>query len=556
MTGLGRGFALADYQLHAVERLEIILDRRGGAILADDPGLGKSFVAAELARRARRQGVAVEVVVPASLIAQWEETLQEFDVQAPLLSHDRIITDPFVPQPVPRLLIVDEAHGFRNPRTQRYDALARRCVGARVLLVTATPLCNALADLEALIGLIVADDALADRGVSSMEVAFTSRDRDAVGIVVAELLVRRDRTLLPEALQFGDLVRKVIRCPPFDPGGEIERLIAALRFPLIDENILLRHFLWRRLESSEEALLESIRRQRRFYERALECLASGRALPKRDYRRAFGGEEDRDSFQTVLFWELFVPEAGAGSVAEVEAEIERLEALRRAVDGSPRHKREKLIDLCKKSDEPMLIFTGWAATAADLYAAVRTVRRAALVTGRRRHRAGEAIAAFRSGAADVLVSTDLGAEGLNLQRAAVVVHYDIPWNPVKLDQRNGRAHRIGQTSDVVKAIYFLSHDDRAGVLHKVAAKNRTRRRFLSSGPDLEGRRTLTLRPRVTREAAIVAFRNALGRPVPPLWERRHRVGVERLLAALSRELIDERKLADLEALLALERWVL
>ena len=53
--------------------------------------------------------------------------------------------------------------------------------------------------------------------------------------------------------------------------------------------------------------------------------------------------------------------------------------------------------------------------------------------------------AFRAGRIDVVVSTDLAAEGLNLQRAGMVVHYDLPWNPVKLGPRNGRAHRIGQT---------------------------------------------------------------------------------------------------------------
>src|SRR6267142_1248734 len=71
---------------------------------------------------------------------------------------------------------------------------------------------------------------------------------------------------------------------------------------------------------------------------------------------------------------------------------------------------------------------------------------------------------------DTLIFTDLASEGLNLQRAGVVVHYDIPWNPVKLDQRNGRAWRIGQTRDFVRAIYFLP-EARSRDVETIASKN-------------------------------------------------------------------------------------
>ncbi|MGZ8851537.1 MAG: hypothetical protein ACXW3E_14585, partial [Thermoanaerobaculia bacterium] len=65
---------LADHQSAAVESLDRLLGRYGGAILADEPGLGKSFVAAEIARRHEN----VELIVPASLVAQWDETLRHF----------------------------------------------------------------------------------------------------------------------------------------------------------------------------------------------------------------------------------------------------------------------------------------------------------------------------------------------------------------------------------------------------------------------------------------------------------------------------------------------
>jgi superfamily II DNA/RNA helicase len=184
---------------------------------------------------------------------------------------------------------------------------------------------------------------------------------------------------------------------------------------------------------------------------------------------------------------------------------------------------------------------------------VKRVRRAALVTGRNRRSAIEAIDAFRSGHVDVLVSTDLAAEGLNLQRAGVVVHYDIPWNPMKLEQRNGRAHRIGQTRERVKAVYFLPQSDDTGIVFTMSRKNRERRGILRSVEDRRPRlSSLHLRPRVQPNAAIVKLIERVH--VPDLLVRRHREGVERLLAQLAGEYLDDRKLRDLEELLQLEPW--
>src|SRR5439155_9770123 len=123
---------------------------------------------------------------------------------------------------------------------------------------------------------------------------------------------------------------------------------------------------------------------------------------------------------------------------------------------------------------PMLIFTGAVATALDIGDAMQ----AGVMTSRAA-RPLDALDAFRRGRIDTLVCTDLASEGLNLQSAGVVVHYDIPWNPVKLDQRNGRAHRIGQTRDSVRAIYFLP-EARSRVVETIASKNRVRRRILMS----------------------------------------------------------------------------
>jgi superfamily II DNA/RNA helicase len=160
-----------------------------------------------------------------------------------------------------------------------------------------------------------------------------------------------------------------------------------------------------------------------------------------------------------------------------------------------------------------------------------------------------AIDAFQRGAIDLIVTTDFASEGLNLQRAAVVVHYDIPWNPARLDQRNGRAHRIGQTRESVRAIYFLPRGDETKIIATIAAKNRVRREFLKPFSPAElVPAASTLRPRVTKAAAITRFPAALDDE----FERRHKAGVERLIASMSHERIDLATLADLRAIVDAE----
>ncbi len=553
---------LAEHQRRAVARAVDVLAVHRGVILADEPGLGKSFVAAAVAAEAEQRGATVEVIVPAGLVAQWSETLRRFGVSASIATHDGIARECGNPAPLAsfqvgssrstaeRLVIVDEAHAFRNPRTQRYAALAQRTTVASVLLVTATPVCNSPADLQALMALIVSDDALAGRGVPSIDAAFTQRDFEALDAVVSELVIRRGPDVLEDSLKFGSLERVVVRHPVAD----VASLIDALEFPLVAGAPLLRRFLRRRVESSEAAMIESVRRQVRFYERALECRAAGTVLTKRDYRRAFVHEEDRDAFQQVLFWDFWIGPTGERATAgEIEAEMRRLAALRASAAESPSPKRSMLRDIAAGSAEPMLVFTGSAATARDLLAVLRPVCRCGIATARDGR---GAIRAFSAGAIDVLVATDIAGEGLNFQRAGVVVHYDIPWNPVRLDQRNGRLFRIGQKRSSVRAIYFLPEGDETRIIATMASKNRMRRRVLRQGPVSAEPAPSSIRPRLTSAAAAVRFFAAIerrGLSAPEWLERRHRAGLEQLLDSLARQEIDSGQIDDLLAIVAAER---
>jgi superfamily II DNA or RNA helicase len=544
---------LAEHQQVALERLRTLLARYGGALLADAPGTGKTRVAAALAREYASAGHAIEIVVPATLVAQWREALDLFDVDAIILTHDRLATVAWMPRHEPRLLIVDEAHAFRNAATRRYDALARRSIGAKVLLVTATPLCNRAAELHALLDLIVCDDALASLGIPSLHAVFEQKDYRAVGEAVDQLAVRRGRDVVPSELRFGVLRKHRVEYPVAPDVAAVRAAVDALRFPLLPSASLLRRLLLFRFQSSEAALHESIGRQVRFYQRALDALQNGRSLTRRDYSRIFGRERP-DVAQQVLFWDAFVDAPAVADANELVAEIDRLLLLQRLTTTGTSVKVALLREVVTRAEGPVLVYTAAVATARSLVRELRGIAPVAIATAAEGALAGRAIAAFANGRVDVLIATDLASEGLNLQRAAVVIHYDLPWNPVRLDQRNGRAHRIGQRRASVEAYYFVPVPDLCGV-HAIALRKTRLRARLEAPPSPAVVATPTMRPRIGRDdpemrLATVAAR--AGFDAAGFAARPRRAGLRRLMAELAGEQLSEAKLNYLALLAAAE----
>ena len=186
---------LAPHQVPAAERLIGILGRHGGALLADAVGLGKSYVALAVALALSEP---FALVVPAVLVRQWRGLLERYDADAPIITHESLSVNPCRPLPPStapyRLFVVDEAHRFRNPLTNRYRALAKLVVGARVLLVTATPVHNRIADLFHLFRLFLRDHDLTALGVPSLcRAARGDADPHAVTAAAARLSVSRSR---------------------------------------------------------------------------------------------------------------------------------------------------------------------------------------------------------------------------------------------------------------------------------------------------------------------------------------------------------------------------
>ena len=185
---LDTDLGLPVFQAEGVSRLMRFIEELGGALLADEPGLGKTYMAGEIARRYARRGK-VLIVAPATVRdSVWEPWLKEHGISrrvdvmsytAARIAYEKLAPDGTEPSPeeIDRafgdyyLVIADEAHHLRNAGTRQHDVITEIVTaGARkdMLLVTATPINNSLRDLEHLLGLfLVSDDALAAKGIAS-----------------------------------------------------------------------------------------------------------------------------------------------------------------------------------------------------------------------------------------------------------------------------------------------------------------------------------------------------------------------------------------------------
>jgi len=135
--------------------VRIMLNTAGGALLADSTGLGKTFVALATADGVER----TLIIGPASLAESWRRAMGRTGVTARFISLEKLSRRTSGPGDTPELVIVDEAHHLRNPRTKCYAAVAALCGRADVLLLSATPLQNRRADLIAQLALFLGDAA-------------------------------------------------------------------------------------------------------------------------------------------------------------------------------------------------------------------------------------------------------------------------------------------------------------------------------------------------------------------------------------------------------------
>ena len=226
-------YANLRYQTDAVQMALNALNNHNGAIVADVVGLGKSVIASTIARNLRLRTI---IVCPPHLYKQWEGYRDEFGFTASVFSVGKIEDavshyQELVKDGEQFLIIIDEAHRFRNEYTQDYALLHNLCSGNKVLLLTATPFNNQPADIYALIKLFQIPSRSTLKTVENLGAAFkdlidkykTLRDAQKAGkasdeeikaevnniakkirTIISPLVVRRSRLDLQGIPEYAD----------------------------------------------------------------------------------------------------------------------------------------------------------------------------------------------------------------------------------------------------------------------------------------------------------------------------------------------------------------
>ena len=535
--------ARIDPNPHQIDAVTFALRRlrEGGCILADEVGLGKTIEAALVIAQSRAEGAErVLLIVPKSLIGQWQdELLNLFGIQA--REHQTNFFGPGV-YLVGRefagsergagllgavspfdLVVIDEAHEIfaglhkRYGRDGLYDEtsdealMAHRVRGflrtAPVLLLTATPMQNSLAELWGLVQYVEPTGTLLGDITTFRQVFCSEDDRTLIPGQEHELQRRLaivlQRTLRRQAQEFLDRPFTQRRCRLYEyTMSDDERSLyddvteyllqpSLYAFAGRQRRLLLIGF-HRRMASSIPALATSLEN----VAARLRRLGTGQPVTGDAIEMLHDLEEDQDVEESSE--EAPVP-VNPGAVAVELARVDDFVARARSLphDAKARSFQDAIrvvLDLGRDGrgsgkavvftesittqeylrklllgigleDEEITLFRGTNDSARAQQAHARWLEEegSKLPPGSRPTREVAARLAlvheFRT-RSKVLVCTEAGAKGLNLQFCETVINYDLPWNPQRIEQRIGRCHRYSQQRDVT-VVNFIAKDNEA-----------------------------------------------------------------------------------------------
>ncbi len=493
-----------DLNPHQVEAAAFALSALplGGAVLADEVGLGKTIeaglVMAQLAAEGRER---VLVLAPASIRAQWRDELsQKFGIEATLLDGQAVraaerrgIPNPFDTggavvashafgalraEDLARvewdLAVIDEAHRLRNAWRRDHrtgQALRRALRRAPKLLLTATPLQN---DVMELLGLASFVDGRLLGSEEGFRLQYATGDLTGEKAAdlrarLAPVVVRTLRRQVREYVRFTarrSLVEDFAPTPPeqelYQRVSEYLRREEALAIPRARRALLT--LVYRKiLASSSFALAATLDR----LTASLEARLAGEESAAAAAPELEGFEEEAEEWDDG-------PEAARAppSRRRMRAELAELRGFAR--DARAIRENAKGLALGRGLDraftvaracgwpEKAVVFTEFRRTQEYLDALLRARGWSVTclsgdVAGAERRQA--LVHEFRD-RTQILLMTEAGAEGLNLQFCNLVVNYDLPWNPQRVEQRIGRCHRYGQARDVL-VLNFLNRSNAA-----------------------------------------------------------------------------------------------
>ena len=396
-------------------------------------------------------------------------------------------------------VVVDEAHNLRNVfhGTKRAKNLYEITKGIPKILLTATPLQNSLSDLHGLISFI-------DPRIFGPEKAFNKRFVEGQDYteLKKELLPVLYRTLRRDVGKYMDFKKRTCKTVDFHLTAEETELYDLVNQFLKKENLysiptsnrgLIILVIRKLLASSSCALIETFEVLKKRLEKLYQGTKSAKAVEGFD-----------------LFWDFVQDEIDESDFEEKEDEDltvkkqmiqEELDAVQKIIDTANRVNKNAKITALKTAlstalqyqeangipqkvvvfteskrtqkyiaeelrkdgyqEEDIVLFNGDFddAMTNEIYRAWQ-VKNFGNVNHGRSVEYKHAIVDYFKNHAKILIVTDVGSEGLNLQFCNTIINYDLPWNPQKIEQRIGRCHRYGQKYDVV-AINLLNTDNEA-----------------------------------------------------------------------------------------------
>src|SRR5216117_545689 len=435
---------------HQIDVAQRVLRQMGGrAILADEVGLGKTIEASIIYWELAIRGLARRTLIltPASLVGQWQGELEEkffqhFDtptdpddwqrVTRAIGSHDRARSRRHAEEILRHhwdLVIVDEAHKIKSHRGATYQFI-EKIERDFLLLLTATPLQNDLRELYNLITLLRPGQLGTWQEFKSEHLVSGDhrqpRDPEALRALTHEVMIRTRRSSVVDDLNLPP--RR-----PRHPEVKLTRAEADLYQRTTD--FLRRLYREGFIQPAEQEETEDGAPRRRTKKGILQLAvihlrqrlcSSSRALAE---SLAHLAESERISPQYRVI------------ATQLAKRAERIKT---------HAKLDVLTKLLKETPDRVVVFSDHRPTIQLIEERVKQLNRKPIVYWGAHSTADrdKRIRAFHDDERSVLIATRAGSEGRNLQFCNVLVNYDLPWNPMVVEQRIGRLHRIGQTREV------------------------------------------------------------------------------------------------------------
>jgi len=427
-----KGLISYEYQINAAKKVLNVF--RGRAMLCDEVGLGKTIEAGIILLEYILRGLVRKVLIltPPSLVTQWQEEMEtkfglefisyddsEFrnDGTESWHNHDKVIASIHTAKLKQNadeiskinydMLIIDEAHYLRNRNTQQWkfvNSLKKKYM----LMLTATPIQGNLEELYNIITILKPGQL---KTVSEFKRTFMQK-----GDHLKPKNIQRLRELLN-----GVMVRNT-------------RALTQVHLPQRNARVV-------RIELTET--------ERTLYDNLTDFVKQNyiQAGQRKDKAsqfvlRTLQEEIGSSTFSVLPTLQKMIQKKGE----QTEGLIKLYELAESIKDNA---KTEAMIEIIKAHQDKMIIFTKFTRTLEHIIGAlsehgISFSKFAGSMNMAEKDRAIEDFA----GRKQILVSTEIGGEGRNLQFCNAIINYDLPWNPQRIEQRIGRIHRVGQKREV------------------------------------------------------------------------------------------------------------